>query len=529
MIERLRVPLPLFGAAAASALLGRACCPPFDLAPIAFVAWVPLLVVLPRVSIFGAAVLGWAQGSLTNLTAFHWTAEPLREVAALSYPTSVLALLALCAWQGLRVALLAAVWRAIAPRHVLARALGFGALLGLVEGLFPMVFPWGTYGFVHAAPLWGQLAAYGGSVLVTAALGSVNEFVASAVASRRHSRRRMFTALGGALVAIGALSVFGSWRMAHVSARVAPAPKTKALVVQAALRPVKLETRDPAAAYRDATLRALRSREHADWVVWPETAIFYSTPPDKLRDLFRNVLLRDRRLGAQAESIPLPLVTGMVLEEPATEAGGSLPEDGATRRYNSVVVADAAGRPVSRYDKTVLVPLGETSGSTGASEAFATGSHSGPLELFGRKLATFVCFEALHAEQVRHVMAGGAAQLLLNPTSDAWFTGSIGPRMHLAFAKVRAVEHERYMLRPTTTGVTALIHPTGKLIWQLPENVATAGYVELAWLDTVTPFTRHGSTPALLGFGSVAALLALAQWLGRRSAASQVRAGPANR
>jgi apolipoprotein N-acyltransferase len=468
--------------AVASAVLSRATCPPFDLAPLALVAWAPLLVVFARSSMRQSFLLGWLQGALTNLLAFHWLALPLHSVAGLSWPASLGALVLLCAWQGLRVALLGASYGAVRRAGRFA-PLVLAALLAFIEGVFPMVFAWGTYGFVHAAPIWAQTASIGGGALVTACLGGINQELATQVV-RRGSLRRYWTAI----VAMMALTAFGSWRIRRVDADLAGAPRSRALVVQGNLLPARLERRDPANVYRDASLAALRLSPDVDWVVWPETAIFYPTRADRLSSLFRDVLLRDRMHGPKGGRIDRPLVTGMVVDE-------------GEERYNAVVAVDASGRVTGRYDKRALVPLGETRVADEQRPPFTSRSGGEPalLSVRSHAVATVVCFEALDSSLVRVAMAGGRAELLLNPTSDAWFAGSIGPRMHLAFAQIRAIENQRYLLRPTTTGKTALIDPAGRLVWSLPEGEATSGIAEVAWLESVTIFTRHGSPQALLG------------------------------
>lgn len=493
--------------AVASAVLSRATCPPFDAAPLAFVAWAPLLVAFARASVRQRILLGWLQGALTNLLAFHWLLWPLHSVAGLSWPVSLGGLLLLSAGQGLRVAALGAAYGVVQGAGRFG-ALGFGALLALIEGVFPMVFNWGTYGFVHAAPLWAQTASLGGAALVTACLGALNQELATQVVERRPWGR-----YGPAALGVVALSAFGWWRLLEVDASLSGAPRSRALVVQGNLLPARLERRDPANVYRDASLAALRKSSDVDWVVWPETAIFYPTRAEQLSSSFREVLMRDRMQGRQVGRIDRPLVTGLVVDE-------------GESRYNSVVAADANGRITGRYDKQALVPLGETRGPDRQRPLFASRTDDAPalLSVARHAVGAVVCFEALDAQRVRQAMAGGKAQLLLNPTSDAWFAGSIGPRMHLAFASVRAIENQRYLLRPTTTGKTALIDPAGRLVWSLPEGREASGVAEFAWLEPVTVFTRRGARPVLLG--SSALLIALATLNGwRRLARRQPHRG----
>jgi apolipoprotein N-acyltransferase len=491
---RLRSRSTRIGLVLLSALLSRACCPPFDLGALAFVCWLPLLLAFELAAWRERVLLGWLQGIVTNLLAFHWMASPVHDVAGLSWPAAAGALVVLCAWQGLRVAALAASYGLVVMSAGRLRPLAFGALLALVESAFPMAFPWGTHGFVHAQPIWAQAASIGGAALVTACFGFVNEALLSVVAPVARADRAW-----PAVAAFVALTSFGWWRMRQVDTQGERAPRSRVLVVQGNLLPARQEKRDPAVVYHDATLAALAREPRVDWIAWPETAVFYATPAVNLGPLFRNVLLRNRLRGPQAPRIEKPLVTGLVLQE-------------GSARFNSVVAAAANGSPSGRYDKRLLVPLGETRSEGDGPPVFAAphaeAEHQ-PLSVVGHRIAAFICFEALNESRVFEAMSGGRAALLLNPTSDAWFAGSIGPHMHLAFATIRAIEHQRYLLRPTTTGKTVLIDPAGRTVWSLPEGQASSGTAEFSWLEPVTVFGKLGSTPFTLGYLGLSIAFAL--------------------
>jgi apolipoprotein N-acyltransferase len=51
--------------------------------------------------------------------------------------------------------------------------------------------------------------------------------------------------------------------------------------------------------------------------------------------------------------------------------------------------------------------------------------------------------------------------LLVTLPNDAWFGDSQEPWMHLALARLRAVEHRRLLVRSTNGGVSAVVDPSG--------------------------------------------------------------------
>ena len=64
---------------------------------------------------------------------------------------------------------------------------------------------------------------------------------------------------------------------------------------------------------------------------------------------------------------------------------------------------------------------------------------------------------------MNRIVAHADPDLLVNLTNDAWFGDSTEPWIHLALAKMRAVEHRRYLVRATNTGVSAIIDPVGRV------------------------------------------------------------------
>jgi apolipoprotein N-acyltransferase len=68
----------------------------------------------------------------------------------------------------------------------------------------------------------------------------------------------------------------------------------------------------------------------------------------------------------------------------------------------------------------------------------------------------------------------------------------------MAIAQMRALETQRYLLRSTNTGITALVNHKGKIIKQLPTE-QTATLTALAQTrQGVTPFMKFGLWPLLL-------------------------------
>jgi apolipoprotein N-acyltransferase len=65
--------------------------------------------------------------------------------------------------------------------------------------------------------------------------------------------------------------------------------------------------------------------------------------------------------------------------------------------------------------------------------------------------------------QVRRYIQRGA-DFLVNITNDAWYGRTAAPHQHLAMAVFRAVENSAYLVRAANTGISAVVHPTGRVL-----------------------------------------------------------------
>jgi apolipoprotein N-acyltransferase len=96
---------------------------------------------------------------------------------------------------------------------------------------------------------------------------------------------------------------------------------------------------------------------------------------------------------------------------------------------------------------------------------------------------------------VNSIVRNGNPDLLANLTNDAWFGDSTEPWIHLALAKLRAVEHRRYFVRSTNSGVSAIIDPVGRVVAHTGTFRAESLAGEVAWLRGGTVYGTLGDGP----------------------------------
>lgn len=176
------------------------------------------------------------------------------------------------------------------------------------------------------------------------------------------------------------------------------------------------------------------------------------------------------------------------------------------RIHNSITVF---GNGNGLYHKQKLVPFGEyiplQSLIRGLipffdlpMSSFSKGPADQGLLLAGDdwKIAPYICYEVVYPDFARRNMAD--ADLLLTISNDTWFGDSFGPLQHLQMAQMRALENQRYMIRGTNNGVTAIIDHRGRVSARLDQFVQDSLVGEVFIARGQTPFNRLGSSPLLL-------------------------------
>src|SRR5438552_9157922 len=121
---------------------------------------------------------------------------------------------------------------------------------------------------------------------------------------------------------------------------------------------------------------------------------------------------------------------------------------------------------------------------------FEFGTKDHPLRgrfAYGPAICYEVVFPRITATQVKN-----GADVLVTITNDAWYDGTSAPRQHLNQVRLRAVEADRWVLRAGTTGISAVIDPTGRIVQEIPMGREGIIYAKFAARRTMTPYVRDG-------------------------------------
>ena len=259
------------------------------------------------------------------------------------------------------------------------------------------------------------------------------------------------------------------------------------------------------------------------FVIWPENA----SDIDPLANADAAA-----QITAAAEAIGAPILVGAV-----TKADGYTPDNPVAS--NTVIVWDPEHGPEERHDKRIVQPFGEylpwrsffrhLSAYADRAGYFVPGDGNGVVHAAEVPIGVTTCWEVIFDRAARESVLAGA-QMLAVPTNNATFDANMSAQQ-LAFGKLRAVEHDRYVVVAGTTGISAVIAPDG-------HELARTEFFQPAYLDhqirlktDLTPATRWA--PALqvvlvtVGFGAVIAALVLSMRQNGRFASRSLRRGAA--
>jgi apolipoprotein N-acyltransferase len=463
-----------------------------------FVALLPLFVALARArGARDAFLLGWLSQFTAWLLMVPWVVRVMSHYGGLPVATGVVIFIAMCLYLGLYGALFGIiVWR-IRPGARFGRWLLLPLAWAAVEYVRTYLmtgFPWNlaAASIIDYTP-FVQFDRFAGPYLLGAMILLPSTLAAWLIVAKPRGTER--------LVATGAVVAFCFiwWTTGLVAAKLIARHDDGPVARAAMLQPnISQEMR-----WDNANFIAIYQRmigmtqqavdQKAQVVIWPESTVplSYATT-----DYYRETI----------EAISRQYGVDVIL--------GSIAEDVAqpNKLWNAAFLV-SGGRTVGHYDKMRLVPFGEyvplrkmlffAQKLVHAVGEFEFGTKETPLE--GRfKYGPAICYEVVFPQVPRTQVVHGAT-VLVTITNDAWYDGTSAPRQHLNQARLRAVETDRYLLRAGTTGVSAFVDPTGRIVSELEMGKEGIVYADFQPRTSTTPYVRFGDWFAWVAMGAVVA------------------------
>lgn len=224
-----------------------------------------------------------------------------------------------------------------------------------------------------------------------------------------------------------------------------------------------------------------------DVVLWPEN----STDSDP-----RNSDAESAQLDALAEDLGAPILVGGLLDGPTSDTV-----------ENAGIVWTANG-PGDKYVKRKPVPYGEyvpfrdTLGSLvpridrDIPRDMVAGREAGALTINGVRVGDTICYDIAHDGVVGQAIDDDA-QVLVVQTSNAAFTGTSQPAQQWAISRLRAIETGRWVLVPSTNGISGVIDADGDVVTRAPLRQPATIETDVPLAAGTTPST-HVAGPLLV-------------------------------
>ena len=476
-----------FAPAVLSGLLLAFAFPSADWNWLAWIALVPLLVVLPEATLRGAFLLGWVAGVAFYLGTLYWIVYVIGSFTPIPYVVALVPLLAVSA-------VLALYHGAFAAAVVFAGRRGIEPLvfaplcwvaLEWLRSWFGIGFPWASLGYsqyrshnlIQIAEITG---VYGLSALIV-----LFNVVIAAVVSLRGTTAARAAQLGVLTIVFAAVQQFGVWRLANLAVRDGD-HLLRVAVIQGNI--AQEHKWDPDYIEETIAIYTRLSREAArstpTLIVWPESAMPFFFDQG---GFFANQV---RQLARETNA-------WLLFGSPAREAD----DGGEIILRNRAHLVSPTGESSGFYDKVQLVPFGEyvplqsllpfIDKLVEGAAPFVAGDEARALRMGDLHAGVLICYEVIFPSLARALVSDGA-EVLISITNDAWFGATSAPYQHLSMAALRAVENRVPVVRAANTGISAFIQPDGTIQSETDLYEPAYRVADLSWPSVDTVYRRFG-------------------------------------
>ncbi|MCB4790723.1 MAG: apolipoprotein N-acyltransferase [Elusimicrobia bacterium] len=444
----------------------------------AWIALIPLLMVISNKSIAGSFFYGLFSGIVANASIIYWI-YPLIKFNTNSSVQASLCLFLLSGYMALYVGVWASLLRAARTNRSVFRFSLFAAALWVsLEYLRTYLltgFPWALLGYSQwkFLPII-QVAEYTGVYGVSFLLIWVN------VGIYQFIKTRKWVSFYILICVFLAALVFGYSKL--IINRYSSPPYISVAVIQANIDQYKKW--DPAYekqiidTYNSLIARA--SEHKPDLVIWPETAVPGYLPSNALLYSWVNEIAKHTQ---------------------TYHFVGSPYYNGGLNYYNSVILFNSEGEILGWHKKNHLVPFGEFIPFRKLLEPYFSILNTLGDFTRGDELNTFsvksviwgvtICSENFFGDIVRKTVLNGA-EVLTNQTNDAWYFKTSAPMQHFLMNVFRAVENRRTIVVCGNTGVSGIVEPNGIISKIVPILTTTYFISRIEPNKKITFYTRWG-------------------------------------
>ncbi len=263
------------------------------------------------------------------------------------------------------------------------------------------------------------------------------------------------------------------------------------------------------------------AQPNTEYFIWPETALPLYEDEDKIRANF--IFLQAQQFLSKYKNGNL--ITGIesrkFYNRKETISAKVNPNGGFYDSFNAAIQVENSAK-VNFYHKSKLVPgvekmpFPETLAFLAPVFEKLGGSSSGwgwqqnPGVFYSQNgvgVAPVICYESIWGGWVAQSVKNGA-QFIAIITNDGWWGNTSGKDQHLMYAKLRAIETRRWVVRSANTGISAFINQKGDVVKQSNWWTSTAIKEDVNLNDNLTFYVKNGDFLAKI-FSILAVLLLL--------------------
>jgi apolipoprotein N-acyltransferase len=173
--------------------------------------------------------------------------------------------------------------------------------------------------------------------------------------------------------------------------------------------------------------------------------------------------------------------------------------------FNAALFIDAEGE-ISDYEKANLVPIVERLPFVeffnvidvfgwvdwGSIQQFGKGKTPDMISTSTFTTPGLICYDSVYPTWIRKFVQQDASFLTII-TNDGWWGDTSGHHQHFAYARLRAIEFDRWIARSANNGISGIISPDGKIVQKTDYWVRTGFTGQVYNRNTQTLYTRFGN------------------------------------
>jgi len=494
-------------------------------APLLLIGFVPLLIALDQVILKKEKKTGKKVFLTAGLTCLIWNTASIYWVynAISAYNNPVVALFISLIPYGLGALLMTfAFWLYYRFRIVVSnKKVAYLALVSFWVGMeylhatWDLAFPWMTLGNglagLHQLAQWYETTGvYGGSIWIMVS----NIMAFEAYKNYQLSHQRVYLKIRPVLAWLLFLIIPAGISLAKYYGYKEKEVPVNVVVVQPNIDPYdKMGAISPMDQLRTLTkLSDSVAQLNTEYFIWPETAIPSYANEDNIRSTveFMNAqsFLNKYKNGS--------LITGIESVKWYNDKKTISAKYDAQKRayfdnFNSAMQVENSAN-VQFYHKSKLVPGVEKmpfpktlsflapvfAGLGGTVSGWGWQDHPGVFySQSGVGVAPVICYESLWGGWIGESVKDGA-QFIAIITNDGWWGNTSGKDQHFLYAKLRAIETRRWVVRSANTGISGFINQRGDVVEQSKWWTRDALNMDINLNDEITSYVKSGDIIAQL-------------------------------